>query len=194
MCGIAGAYQQVDGDQAVSRMSDCLSHRGPDEQGSYSFVNETVSVYLAHRRLSIIDLAGGQQPFVKHHLALTYNGELYNYRELRAELVASGSSFLTSSDTEVVLEAWRRWGPAVCGSSGACSPLPCSTNRLAPCSSPGTNFGIKPLHYILRKDGVVFSSELKALVAAFGRELRDRAGPQWSPPCSTTGCRTSAAR
>ena len=71
-----------------------------------------MSVHLAHRRLSIIDLATGQQPLVKQGLALSYNGELYNYRELQAELVSLGARFQTSSDTEVVLEAWRQWGPA----------------------------------------------------------------------------------
>ena len=83
MCGIAGAYLQADGEATARLMGDSLSHRGPDDEGLYSFVNETVSAHLAHRRLSIIDLARGHQPFVKHHLALTYNGELYNYRELQ---------------------------------------------------------------------------------------------------------------
>ena len=73
--------------------------------------DERVHVQFAHRRLSIIDLRHGQQPLVKRPYALCYNGELYNYREIRAQLAASGSSFTTTSDTEVVLEAWRRWGP-----------------------------------------------------------------------------------
>lgn len=81
MCGIAGTYQQVDGEAAARTMSDCLAHRGPDDEGLYSFVNERVSTHLAHRRLSIIDLAKGHQPLVKRPLALSYNGELYNYRE-----------------------------------------------------------------------------------------------------------------
>ena len=111
MCGIAGAYQQVDGEEATEIMGRCLEHRGPDEQGSFSYTDERVHVQFAHRRLSIIDLRHGQQPLVKRPFALCYNGELYNYREIRSELIAGGSSFATTSDTEVVLEAWRRWGP-----------------------------------------------------------------------------------
>ncbi|HXW79542.1 MAG TPA: asparagine synthase (glutamine-hydrolyzing) [Acidimicrobiales bacterium] len=172
MCGIAGAYQQVDSEQAVNRMSECLSHRGPDQQGFYSFTNHTVSVHLAHRRLSIIDLAHGRQPLVKHHLALTYNGELYNYRELRAELVASGSCFATSSDTEVVLEAWRRWGPGCLRKFRGMFAFAVFDQLTGSLFLARDHFGIKPLHYICRKDGVVFASELKALVAAFGRELQ----------------------
>ena len=90
MCGIAGTYQQFDGESTARLMGRTLAHRGPDDEGLYSFVRETVSTHLAHRRLSIIDLAHGHQPFVKHHLALSYNGELYNFRELKAELSARG--------------------------------------------------------------------------------------------------------
>ena len=111
MCGIAGAYQQVDGEALTELMGRCLDHRGPDEEGAFSFTDARVHVQFAHRRLSIIDLRHGQQPLVKSPLVLCYNGELYNYREIRAELIGGGASFATTSDTEVVLEAWRRWGP-----------------------------------------------------------------------------------
>ena len=127
MCGIAGTYQQFDGESSARLMGRTLAHRGPDDEGLYSFVRETVSTHLAHRRLSIIDLAHGHQPFVKHHLALSYNGELYNFRELKSELSARGATFQTSSDTEVVLEAWRQWAPGACVSSAACLLSPCST-------------------------------------------------------------------
>ena len=79
MCGIAGAYQQVDGRAATERMGRCLDHRGPDEEGAFSYADERVDVHFAHRRLSIIDLQHGQQPLVKHPFVLCYNGELYNY-------------------------------------------------------------------------------------------------------------------
>src|SRR5215469_18357743 len=93
MCGIAGAYQQVDGEPMARLMADRLAHRGPDDAGFYSFTDGRASVHLAHRRLSIIDLDHGHQPFVKRGLALCYNGELYNYRELRSELRARGATF-----------------------------------------------------------------------------------------------------
>src|SRR5579862_8121940 len=104
MCGIAGCYQQVDGDDLIVKMNDRQAHRGPDDAGVFAHRDERVSVQLAHRRLSIIDLsAGGHQPLVRDGLALTYNGELYNFKELRAELRQHGVGFSSSSDTEVVL-------------------------------------------------------------------------------------------
>lgn len=171
MCGIAGAYQQVDGDVLAQLMSDSLLHRGPDDEGVYSFVNESVSVHLAHRRLSIIDLAHGHQPFEKHRLALSYNGELYNYRELRAELTGRGSTFKTVSDTEVVLESWRQWGPGCLRKFRGMFAFALFDEISGSLFLARDHLGIKPLHYIRRHDGVVFASELKALVAAFGNEL-----------------------
>jgi len=174
MCGIAGAYQQVDGCVATEKMSQCLHHRGPDEEGSFSFRDERVDVHLAHRRLSIIDLQQGQQPLAKQPLVLCYNGELYNYREIRAELVAGGASFTTNSDTEVVLESWRRWGPQCLRRFRGMFAFALLDQTTGSLYLVRDQFGIKPLHYIRRKDGVVFASELKALVSAFGAELRMR--------------------
>ncbi len=88
---------------------------------------------FSHRRLSIIDLsAAADQPLSKHGMTLIYNGELYNYRALRTELAARGVRFATNSDTEVVLESWRTWGPD-CAASAACSRSRCSMS--APASS-----------------------------------------------------------
>ncbi len=171
MCGIAGAYQQLDGETAAHLMNDRLAHRGPDDEGIYSFVSPRVSVHLAHRRLSIIDLAGGHQPIVKHHLALSYNGELYNYRELHRELALKGTSFNTSSDTEVVLEAWRQWGPGCLRKFRGMFAFAIFDELTGSLFLARDHLGIKPLHYYCRKDGVVFASELKALVSAFGHEL-----------------------
>jgi asparagine synthase (glutamine-hydrolysing) len=171
MCGIAGTYQQTDGESTVRLMSDCLSHRGPDDTGFYSFVDGRVSAHLAHRRLSIIDLNHGHQPFVKQGLALSYNGELYNYRELRGELAAGGACFSTNCDTEVVLEAWRRWGPGCLSRFRGMFAFAMLDEATGSLYLARDQLGIKPLHYMVRKDGVVFASELKALVAAFGREL-----------------------
>ncbi len=172
MCGIAGAYQQVDGRAATEMMGKCLTHRGPDEAGSFSHSDDRVDVHFAHRRLSIIDLGRGQQPLVKQPLVLCYNGELYNYRQLRTELVASGARFSTMSDTEVVLESWRRWGPRCLQrfrGMFAFALFDQATGSLFLARDP---LGIKPLHYIRRKDGVVFASELKAMVNTFGSELQ----------------------
>ena len=113
MCGIAGCYQQADGHKLADIMTDRIAHRGPDAAGIWSHEDDRVSMQLGHRRLSIIDLsAAADQPLCKDGLTLVYNGELYNYRELQAELAGRGVRFGTTSDTEVVLEAWRCWGPA----------------------------------------------------------------------------------
>ncbi len=172
MCGIAGAYQQVDGARAVRVMSNTQTHRGPDDEGLFSVQDGRVSVHLGHRRLSIIDLAHGHQPFVKGSLALCYNGELYNYRELRKELAARGTAFSTASDTEVVLEAWRAWGPEALRRFRGMFAFAVFDQETGSLFLARDQLGIKPLHYMLRKDGVVFASELKALVQAFGPEMR----------------------
>ena len=110
MCGITGlAGRRPVNEDTVHKMTDLLIHRGPDDCGYWKSLNGTVC--LGHRRLSIIDIsAGGHQPMVKEPTVITYNGELYNYLELRARLQAEGVSFISSSDTEVVLEAYRMWG------------------------------------------------------------------------------------
>jgi asparagine synthase (glutamine-hydrolysing) len=176
MSGIAGAYQQVDGEPAARLMSERLAHRGPDGDGFYSFVNNSVSTYIGHRRLAVLDPVRGHQPLVKHHLALSYDGELYNFRELSAELALSGSKFETSSDAEVVVEAWRRWGHGCLRRLRGMFAFALFDETTGSLFFARDQFGIKPLHYLRRKDGVVFASELKALVAAFGPELQIEPG------------------
>ncbi len=173
MCGIAGCYQQSDGRKLADVMTDRIAHRGPDAGGVWSHEDERVSMHLGHRRLSIIDLsAAADQPFRKGSLALLYNGELYNFRELRRELQQAGATFTTSSDTEVVLEAWRHWGPAALNKFRGMFAFALAdtvTGELVLARDP---LGIKPLFYTERGDGLVFASELKAIVAAIGTELR----------------------
>jgi asparagine synthase (glutamine-hydrolysing) len=177
VCGIAGCYQQADGQKLTDIMIDRIAHRGPDATGSWSHEDGRLAVQLGHRRLSIIDLsAAADQPLSKHGMTLIYNGELYNYRALRTELTARGVRFATSSDTEVVLEAWRCWGPAALHrfrGMFAFALLDTETGDLVLARDP---LGIKPLYYLPREGGVVFASELKALVAATGPELRIEPG------------------
>jgi asparagine synthase (glutamine-hydrolysing) len=177
MCGIAGCYQQADGKKLVDIMTERIAHRGPDSAGSWSHADDKATAHLGFRRLSIIDLsAAANQPFRRNGLTIVYNGELYNYKALRAELIARGVRFSTESDTEVVLEAWRYWGSAALGrlrGMFAFAVLDERTGELVLARDP---FGIKPLYYLPRGDGVVFASELKALVAAVGPELRIEPG------------------
>jgi asparagine synthase (glutamine-hydrolysing) len=177
VCGIAGCYQQSDGRKITDVMTDRIAHRGPDAGGVWSHEDERVSIHLGHRRLSIIDLStAADQPLRKGGLSLVYNGELYNFRELRAELAAKGASFITASDTEVVLEAWRHWGPAALEKFRgmfAFALADTATGELVLARDP---LGIKPLFYTQRGAGVVFASELKALLAALGSEFRIEPG------------------
>ena len=177
MCGIAGCYQQADGHKLVDIMTDRIAHRGPDAAGTWSHEHGQVTAHLGHRRLSIIDLSSAaDQPFSKHGLTLVYNGELYNYQALRTELAVRGVRFTTNSDTEVVLEAWRCWGPGALNrfrGMFAFAVMDEASGALVLARDPR---GSKPLYYLPRGRGVVFASELKALVAALGSELRIEPG------------------
>ncbi len=113
MCGIAGIFhlatpKPVD-PARIERMCDALAHRGPDGAGVWT----APGVGLGHRRLSIIDVAGSPQPMAASDgsAMLVFNGEIYNFRELRQELQAGGAQFRTDGDSEVILAAWQRWGP-----------------------------------------------------------------------------------
>jgi asparagine synthase (glutamine-hydrolysing) len=173
MCGIAGCYQQPEGQKLADVMSERIAHRGPDASGIWSHEDDRISVHLAHRRLSIIDLSvAADQPFSRHGLTLVYNGELYNYKELRAELVTRGVRFSTASDTEVVLEAWRHWGPQALRKFRGMFAFALADETTGELILARDPFGIKPLYYLPRGAGVLFASELKALVAAVGSELR----------------------
>jgi asparagine synthase (glutamine-hydrolysing) len=177
MCGIAGCYQQADGQKLADIMTDRIAHRGPDAAGTWSHEDGRVSVQLGHRRLSIIDLsAAADQPLSKHGLTLAYNGELYNYQALRAELATRGVRFATSSDTEVVLEAWRCWGPGALPRFRGMFAFALADEQSGELVLARDPLGIKPLYYLPRGEGLVFASELKALVAAVGSELRIEPG------------------
>ena len=112
MCGVAGILNR-DRDKPIDpefliKMALVQSHRGPDQSGEY--IDNGVG--LAHRRLSIIDLSSGKQPLTNEdgNVIVTYNGEIYNYQELMADLKARGHHFKTRSDTEVIVHAWEEWG------------------------------------------------------------------------------------
>lgn len=199
MCGISGCYQQPDGRKLADVMTERIAHRGPDASGIWEHEDGRVSVQLGHRRLSIIDLsAAADQPLSKHGLTLVYNGELYNYKELKAELASRGASFLTTSDTEVVLEAWRHWGPQALRRFRGMFAFALADEAAGELVLARDPLGIKPLYYLPRGEGVLFASELKALVAAVGSELRIEPGAlvasmlyYWVPEqwCAVAGVR-----
>jgi asparagine synthase (glutamine-hydrolysing) len=171
MCGVAGAFCQPDGARLVRTMVDRIGHRGPDATG-LADLSPDASVQLGHRRLSIIDLStASDQPFVKDGLHLSYNGELYNYRELRNILRGKGVRFSTESDTEVVLESWRHWGPEALPRFRGMFALALYDERSAAVTLARDPLGIKPMYVMPRGRGILFASELKALVSAVGPEL-----------------------
>jgi asparagine synthase (glutamine-hydrolysing) len=177
VCGIAGCYQQADGHKLVDIMTDRIAHRGPDAVGRWDHEDGRVAVQLGHRRLSIIDLStAADQPLTKDGLTLVYNGELYNFQTLRAELTARGARFVTRSDTEVVLEAWRAWGPDALKRFRGMFAFALFDQRSGELILARDPLGIKPLYYRPRGQGVVFASELKALTTAIGSELRVEPG------------------
>ena len=168
MCGLAGIFhlntpKPVD-PARVERMCDAIAHRGPDGYGVWS----APGVALGHRRLSIIDIAGSPQPMASTdgRACLVFNGEIYNYRELRAELALHGAQFHTDGDSEVILAAYQRWGveclPRLHGMFAfAIYDLAAHTLLLA-----RDRLGVKPLFTAQLPDGsIAFASELKALVA-----------------------------
>jgi asparagine synthase (glutamine-hydrolysing) len=171
MCGVAGAFCQPDGARLVRTMVNRICHRGPDAAG-LADLSPDASVQLGHRRLSIIDLStASDQPFVKDGLHLSYNGELYNYRELRNILRGKGVRFSTESDTEVVLESWRHWGPEALPRFRGMFAFALYDERSTALTLARDPLGIKPMYVMPRGNGILFASELKALVSAVGPEL-----------------------
>jgi asparagine synthase (glutamine-hydrolysing) len=172
MCGLAGIVSSHHGyldERVLLAMRDVQRHRGPDEAGIY--LGEGVG--LGHRRLSIIDLAHGQQPMVddKAGLALIYNGELYNFKSLRAELEALGILFTSDSDTEVLLRAWQQWGEACLPRLVGMFAFAVWDARAQRVFLVRDQLGIKPLYYGFTRSGdLVFASELKGLLAHPGVE------------------------
>jgi asparagine synthase (glutamine-hydrolysing) len=147
MCGIAGiCYKNspVPEPSPLKEMLQCLKHRGPDDTGTYAYRN----VALGHNRLSIIDTSqAGHQPMKYKHLVVTYNGEIYNYLEIRDELKARGHVFTTQTDTEVLLHAYEDWGEGCLRrmtGMWAFAILDQNRNELF-CSRD--RFGIKPFYY-----------------------------------------------
>jgi asparagine synthase (glutamine-hydrolysing) len=199
MCGIAGCYQQADGQKLVDVMTDRMAHRGPDATGTWSHETDQVSVHLGHLRLSIIDLSdAANQPLTKDRLTIIWNGELYNYKELRADLRARGVRFVTESDTEVALEAWRAWGPDALSRFRGMFAFALADEAAGDLVLARDPLGIKPLYYLPRGEGLLFASELKGIMAAVGSELRINPGAMvasmlyyWVPDqeCSIEGVR-----
>jgi asparagine synthase (glutamine-hydrolysing) len=167
MCGICGAFSfsgaSVDR-SLIDKMTQVIQHRGPD--GSGSFVSGRVG--LGHRRLSIIDLSGGAQPISNEDetLQVVFNGEIYNFIELREELIKKGHVFKTESDTEVIVHGYEEWGKDCVSHFNGIFAFALWDGTRRQLFLSRDHLGVKPLYYIQLGDLFLFSSEIKALLAA----------------------------
>ena len=173
MCGIAGIISKSPFNFS-NELKGLMGHRGPDHTELSELKSGSKSIQLLHHRLSIIDLSdAANQPFFdesKKH-ALIFNGEMYNYKELKAELENHGVSFKTHSDTEVLLRSLMRWGAeALSKFNGmfAFAYFDLNTNRMLMARDP---FGEKPFYYIIQNDQLLFASEIKFILEASGRKF-----------------------
>ena len=168
MCGIVGLLSSkapVER-ELLARMRDTLAHRGPDGEGLW--ISEDGQVGLAHRRLAIVDLTpSGAQPMVSTNgrFVLTYNGEIYNHHDLRGELRALGHSFAGTSDTEVLLAAWNQWGEGALARLSGMFAFAIWDRESRTLFAARDRAGEKPFFYRHAERGLVFASELKAILA-----------------------------
>src|SRR5215218_10981269 len=166
MCGIAGKFN-FDSDRSIDRgcltaMTSAVSHRGPDADGFYV----GAGVGLGHRRLSIIDLSTGDQPVTNEDRTIwvIFNGEIYNFAEIRTELEASGHRFRTHSDTEVIVHAYEQWGDASVDRFRGMFAFALWDEPRRRLLLVRDRLGVKPLHYSVTPGGLTFGSEIKSLL------------------------------
>lgn len=183
MCGFVGFIDENDqtyGHRAVIvAMADAIAHRGPDSEGYF----EDGRAALGFRRLAIIDLAGANQPLCNENrsLVLVFNGEIYNYRELRRQLIAAGHAFSTQGDAEVVLHGFEQWGEAVLDRLRGMFAFALYDTATGELFCARDAFGIKPLYYAAEGDRILFGSEIKGLLAHphARRSLNERRLAHW---------------
>lgn len=166
MCGIVGIVDKDPvpaGTETLRAMMEALGHRGPDDEGVYS----SGRVSLGHRRLSIIDLSpAGHQPMRFRDLVIIYNGEIYNYLELRQELEGLGRRFRTGTDTEVILQAFDAWGDECLQRFTGMWAFAIFDEAKREIFLARDRFGIKPLYYRDGENRFLFASEIKAILAS----------------------------
>lgn len=183
MCGIVGftapGQDPAAAKQIVQGMADLIRHRGPDGEGCYA----DGTAALGHRRLSVIDLAGGGQPMLNEDgtLVVVFNGEIYNYKTLRARLQQRGHTFATDSDTEVLLHGYEEWGRDLPRHLRGMFAFAVWDRTRSTLFCARDLFGIKPLCYYKKGETLLFASEIKAFLAhpAFEKRLNEARLPDW---------------
>lgn len=164
MCGIAGFISKDDKKNkkvVIKKMTDKIQHRGPDGDGFY--VDSDAAI--GHRRLAIIDIKGGIQPMIDGDFVLTYNGEIYNYKELKSELEKEECTFKTSSDTEVILVGYQKWGgDALVKKLRGMFAFAIWDKKSKTLFCARDPFGMKPFYYYQNAECFMFASEIKAFL------------------------------
>lgn len=171
MCGICGFTGQIiDRDDTIKKMTDVITHRGPDSDGV--FVNNDIS--MGFRRLSIIDLDQGSQPIYNEDksLVLTFNGEIYNYKTIRQELIEKGHKFYTETDSEVLVHGFEEWQEKLLDRLRGMFGFAIYNVNDGSLFIARDFFGIKPMHYTMVGDHFVYGSEIKSLLKFPGFEKK----------------------
>lgn len=173
ICGIVGVENAEDSARVVRRMTAAIVHRGPDEDGFLIAPPAAPRAAFGMRRLSIIDLPGGHQPVFNEagDVAIVFNGEIYNFQQLRVELESAGHKFRTHSDTETIVHAYEQWGEACVEHLRGMFVFAILDMRGSPAGAPMVmlardRLGIKPLYYTIVDGALYFASEVRALLAS----------------------------
>ncbi|MBS1620050.1 MAG: asparagine synthase (glutamine-hydrolyzing) [Bacteroidetes bacterium] len=176
MCGISGFvdFTNKSSQAILKRMTETLQHRGPDGQGEYFETHVGCQLGLGHRRLSIIDLSdAANQPMHYDGLHMVFNGEIYNYNEIREDLIKLGHEFKTHSDSEVILHAWRQWKEKAVDQWQGMFAIVLFDEKSNELICIRDRAGVKPFYYYFKNGQFIFGSELKALMQhpAFGKGI-----------------------
>lgn len=165
MCGITGFcdFSKTSNEAILQSMLNVISHRGPDDDGIFTKEVRNAYVGLGHRRLSILDLSPlGHQPYLVDNLTLVYNGEVYNFKEIRDTLIKLGYSFKSNSDTEVIIKAYQAWGIKCVDHFIGMFAFVLLDEEKQKLFLVRDRAGVKPLYYYWNNDILLFSSELKS--------------------------------
>lgn len=167
MCGITGFvdFNHRSSKETVYQMAASMPHRGPDGQAEFFEQQDGFQLGLAHRRLSIIDLShAADQPMFYEDLVVVFNGEIYNYREIKEELIGKGHQFLTTSDTEVILHSWKEWGATAIHKWHGMFAMVLYDRNKQELIAIRDRAGVKPFYYSFQEGLFLFGSELKTLM------------------------------
>lgn len=165
MCGIAGFcdFSKKSSNDILKNMTDVLHHRGPDDSGYFWDENEYSQIALGHRRLSILDLsAHGHQPMSFEYLDIVFNGEVYNFKEIKKELLELGYAFHSDSDTEVILKSYHQWGIKAVDRFNGMFAITIYDKKANKLIFIRDRAGVKPFYYYKKDSLILFSSELKS--------------------------------